>query len=286
MRADRLVATLLLLQQQGRVTAAEVAAEMEVSIPTARRDLEALSAAGVPVFAQPGRGGGWELVGGARTDLSGLTSEEAQAVFLLVGAATGRPQSPALTGALRKLTQALPAPFRESAQAAASALLVDDSPWGAMPLAEPPAHLETLRSAVIERRRVEVSYVDRAGRASVRLLDPWRLVVKDGTWYAVAGTARGRRTLRVDRIVEARVTDAAADPPPTDPARRPGRRRSTRSRPGAGRSRRRCWSTGAGGVRSSGTSADTYGPPSLRPTRRHPPLSSTDRSRRSSRRTP
>ena len=79
MRADRLVATLLLMQTRGRVTAAEVAAELEVSVATARRDLDALSAAGVPVYPQPGRGGGWSLVGGARTDLTGLTSTEARA---------------------------------------------------------------------------------------------------------------------------------------------------------------------------------------------------------------
>src|SRR5438105_2931992 len=72
MRADRLVAALLLMQSRGRVTAAELADELEVSVATARRDLEALSAAGIPVYPQPGRGGGWSLVGGARTDLSGL----------------------------------------------------------------------------------------------------------------------------------------------------------------------------------------------------------------------
>ena len=81
MRADRLVATLLLMQSRGRVTAAELADELEVSVATARRDLEALSAAGIPVYPQPGRGGGWALVGGARTDLSGLSSNEAQALF-------------------------------------------------------------------------------------------------------------------------------------------------------------------------------------------------------------
>ena len=87
MRADRLVATLLLMQARGRVTAAELADELEVSVATARRDLEALSAAGIPVYPQAGRGGGWSLVGGARTDLSGLTATEAQALFLLVGPA-------------------------------------------------------------------------------------------------------------------------------------------------------------------------------------------------------
>ncbi|PZA19223.1 helix-turn-helix transcriptional regulator, partial [Modestobacter versicolor] len=89
MRADRLVAVLLLMQTRGRVTAAELAAELEVSVATARRDLEALSAAGVPVYPQAGRGGGWSLVGGARTDLTGLTEPEAQALFALLGTAAG-----------------------------------------------------------------------------------------------------------------------------------------------------------------------------------------------------
>src|ERR1700680_910403 len=78
MRADRLVAALLLMQARGRVTATELADELEVSVATARRDLEALSAAGIPVYPQPGRGGGWSLVGGARTDLSGLSAVAAR----------------------------------------------------------------------------------------------------------------------------------------------------------------------------------------------------------------
>src|ERR1700738_4476085 len=87
MRADRLVAALLLMQARGRVTAAELADELEVSVATARRDLEALSTAGIPVYPQPGRGGGWSLVGDARTDLTGLSATEARALFLLVGPA-------------------------------------------------------------------------------------------------------------------------------------------------------------------------------------------------------
>ena len=85
MRADRLVATLLFLQTRGRVTAAQVAAELEVSTRTARRDLEALAIAGIPVYSQPGRSGGWSLVGGARTDLTGLTAAEARTLFLVAG---------------------------------------------------------------------------------------------------------------------------------------------------------------------------------------------------------
>ena len=90
MRADRLLAVLLLLQARGRVTAAEVADELEVSERTARRDLEALAMSGVPLYSRQGRGGGWELIGGARTDLTGLTAAETRALFLVLG-----PTSPA-----------------------------------------------------------------------------------------------------------------------------------------------------------------------------------------------
>src|SRR6187431_1387483 len=117
MRADRLVATLLLMQARGQVTAAELAAELEISVATARRDLEALSTAGIPVYPQPGRGGGWALVGGSRTDLSGLSAAEAQALFLLVGPVAA--ESGEARTALRKLVRALPETFRADAEAAA-----------------------------------------------------------------------------------------------------------------------------------------------------------------------
>ena len=115
------MATLLVMQARGRVTAAELAAELEVSVATARRDLEALSAAGIPVYPQAGRGGGWSLVGGARTDLSGFTAPEAQALFLLAGPAAS--VAPEVKSALRKLVRALPDTFRADAQAAAEAVV-------------------------------------------------------------------------------------------------------------------------------------------------------------------
>src|SRR5690349_3836693 len=136
MRADRLVATLLLLQSRGRVTAADLAAELETSVATARRDLEALSAAGIPVYPQPGRGGGWSLVGGARTDLTGLSAAETQALFRLVGPAAA--VSDEARTALRKLVRALPATFRADAEAAAGATLVDPAGWGAHHRPRPP----------------------------------------------------------------------------------------------------------------------------------------------------
>ena len=127
MRIDRLLSVLLFLQRRGQVTAAEVAEEMEVSERTARRDLEALLMAGVPVYSVRGRGGGWRLVGGARTDLTGLTADEARALFLVAGPATE--VTPAVRAALRKLVQALPEPLRDQAESAASSLVVDPRHW-------------------------------------------------------------------------------------------------------------------------------------------------------------
>src|SRR5260370_27826345 len=91
MRADRLVVVLMLRQTRGQVTAGEVAAELEISERTARRDLDALAMAGLPVYSQPGRNGGWQLLGGARTDLSGLNAAEARALFLVAGPAPAPP---------------------------------------------------------------------------------------------------------------------------------------------------------------------------------------------------
>jgi predicted DNA-binding transcriptional regulator YafY len=210
MRADRLVATVLLMQSRGRVTAAELAAELGISVATARRDLEALSAAGVPVYPQPGRGGGWQLVGGARTDLSGLTAAEAQALFLLAGPVAST--APEVKSGLRKLVRALPSTFRADAEAAADAVLIDSAGWGESDK-EPPALVRELQTAVVRRRKVRLSYAGRSGPPSQRLIDPWGLVDKDDIWYLIAGTPNGRRTFRANRIVEAVVTDQPAERP-------------------------------------------------------------------------
>ncbi len=210
MRADRLVAILLLIQARGRVTAAEVAAETETSTSTARRDLEALAASGVPVYPQPGRGGGWALVGGARTDLSGLTAPEARALFLLAGPAAAA--DPPVRSALRKLVRALPETFRAGAEAAADAVVVDPARWGAHgPDASGPAG--AVQEAVVARRKITMGYADRRGNATERLVDPWGLVDKDGVWYLVAGTADGRRTFRMDRVTAVAPTAWASERP-------------------------------------------------------------------------
>jgi predicted DNA-binding transcriptional regulator YafY len=210
MRADRLVATLLLMQARGRVTARQLADELEISVATARRDLEALSTAGIPVYPQPGRGGGWSLLGGARTDLSGLSATEAQALFLLVGPAAS--VAPEAKAALRKLVRALPDTFRADAEAAADAVVIDSARWGEHSR-ERPELVQVLQTAVVRRRKVRLIYTSRAHGRSERLVDPLGMIDKDDVWYLLAGTEDGQRTFRVDRIVEALTTDLQADRP-------------------------------------------------------------------------
>jgi predicted DNA-binding transcriptional regulator YafY len=202
-RADRLVAALLILQARGRVTAAELAEELEISQRSARRDLEALGMAGVPVYSQPGRGGGWSLVGGARTDLSGLTASEARALFLVAGPAAATPE---VKAALRKLVRALPEPFRASAQAASAAVVIDPTDWDRRPVA-PPAHLEVLQRAISESVQIGMEYGDRAGAESERIVHPLGLVAKGSVWYLVGDTDAGMRTFRVGRVRAVRLTD-------------------------------------------------------------------------------
>ncbi|HUP76156.1 MAG TPA: YafY family protein [Acidimicrobiales bacterium] len=198
MRADRLVAILLLLQNRGQVTAAEVARELEVSERTARRDLDALGVAGLPIYSTQGRNGGWRLAGGGRTDLSGLTAAEAQALFLVAGPASATPE---VKAALRKLVRALPEPFRVRAQAASSAVLVDPAGWdGVVTVRRTPAHLEAVQQAVIEGEQLVLGYTARDRTDSTRVVHPLGLAAKGAAWYLVADTDAGQRTFRVDRI--------------------------------------------------------------------------------------
>jgi predicted DNA-binding transcriptional regulator YafY len=206
MRADRLVAVLMLLQTRGRVTAAEVAAELEISERTARRDLDALAMAGLPVYSQPGRNGGWQLLGGAKTDLSGLNAAEARALFLVAGPS---PATPELKAALRKLVRALPEPFRADAQAASTAVVVDPNEWGrATPTRPPPQFLDALQLAVIEGEQVQLGYVARDRASTTRVVHPLGLAAKGSVWYLVADTDAGLRTFRADRVASCAGTGA------------------------------------------------------------------------------
>ncbi|HEY3700825.1 MAG TPA: WYL domain-containing protein, partial [Acidimicrobiales bacterium] len=200
MRADRLVAILLLLQARGHLTAAEVAEELEVSERTARRDLEALGLAGLPIYSQQGRNGGWRLAGGGRTDLSGLTAGEARALFLIAGPSSAS-ATPQVKAALRKLVRALPEPLRSGAEAASAAVVVDPGGWDdhVSPRPAPPL-LDAVQRAVVEAEQVTLGYVARNREPSTRVVHPLGLAAKGSTWYLVADTEAGLRTFRVDRM--------------------------------------------------------------------------------------
>jgi predicted DNA-binding transcriptional regulator YafY len=197
-RADRLVSLLLLLQRRQRVTAGEVAAELEVSERTARRDLEALSMAGLPVYSERGRGGGWRLLGGARTDLSGLNAAEARALFVVAGPAASA--TPELKSALRKLVRALPEPLREGAEASAASVILDPGSWGQTRGSRRPRHLDSLQAAIADGTQVRIGYTNRGGQPSVRVVHPLGVAQKGSVWYLIASTEGGLRTFRVSRV--------------------------------------------------------------------------------------
>lgn len=206
MRTDRLVAILLLLQRREQVTAAEVARELEISERTARRDLDALAMGGVPLYSTQGRGGGWRLLGGARTDLSGLSEGEVRALFLVAGPASAA--TPAVRAALRKLMHALPEPFRVQAEAAVSSTVTDQRGWGSsQPAHSAPRFLDELQDAVIRGVQVRLGYIDSAGTESERTVHPLGIVAKGPAWYLVCDTEAGRRTFRVDRVTFANPSD-------------------------------------------------------------------------------
>ncbi len=204
------MAELLILQARGRVTAADLAQELEISERTARRDLEALSMAGIPVYSQAGRGGGWALVGGARTDLSGLTAAEARTLFLVAGPSASA--TPEVKAALRKLVRALPEPFRADAEAAASAVVLDPTSWDRASAPTPP-FLDELQRATVDGVQVRLAYADRQRRETERVVHPLGLVAKASVWYLVADTEAGLRTFRVGRVRGMTRTE--------DPVRRP-----------------------------------------------------------------
>lgn len=225
MRADRLVAIVLLLQVRGRLTAGELAERLETSERTIRRDLESLSAAGVPVYPQRGRGGGWQLLGDHRIDLTGLTAGEAQALFLATEPGSGTSLGPGLDHGLQaarlKLLAALPQPLRAQVEAAGASFLVDPLRWGPAPATEAAApgddperaHLDRIGAAVLAGLQVIVSYEPPGRPAEDRRLHPHGLVCKRGVWYLVATSSSGLRTYRLSRVRSVTVTDQPAERP-------------------------------------------------------------------------
>nr|WP_206441219.1 WYL domain-containing protein [Streptomyces boncukensis] len=200
---------LLLLQTRGRVRAGELAERLEVSPRTIYRDIDSLSAAGVPVYAERGRNGGIALLPGFRTDVSGLTTDEARALFVLAaeGAHTALGLEGALGSALRKVMAALPAPHRPAAELIRRRIIVDPGPW--LAAEQPAVDLDVLHTGVFADRRLRIRYRHSgAERHRTYTVDPYGLVSKGGIWYLVADRRGTAALFRVDRIAAATVTDA------------------------------------------------------------------------------
>jgi predicted DNA-binding transcriptional regulator YafY len=204
-RASRLVTLLFTLQRRRAATAAELARELEVSERTVYRDVAALTAAGVPLWTEPGRGGGIRLVEGWRTRLDGMTAQEAAAIF-----AVGAPQvlaelgmSTALAGAQAKLLATLPSELQEHATRVAARFHLDAPGWFHTP--QQVTQLATVAEAVWEQQRLRISYRRRSD-AVERTIDPLGLVLKAGTWYVAAQSGNAVLTYRVDRIITAEPT--------------------------------------------------------------------------------
>lgn len=201
MKAGRLVSILLLLQTRGRMTAAQLAEELEVSVRTVYRDVEALGAAGVPLYGDAGHAGGYRLLDGYRTRLTGLTADEAEALFLAgaPGPAAELGLGSVLAAAQLKVRAALPPELRVHADRISGRFHLDAPGWYAD--AEEAPYLPAVADAVWNSRVLNVLYRRWAEPTDVeRRLEPYGLVLKAGRWYVVAGP--GPRTFRVDQILQ------------------------------------------------------------------------------------
>lgn len=238
MRADRLVSLVLLLRQRGRLTATELAEELEVSTRTVLRDIEALSAAGVPVFAERGRHGGFALLPGFRTELTGLNPDEALAL-LVAGSRRGTQAfglGSALASAMLKVVDALPESYRNTAADVAERLLIDPETdlLSRRLVAEevPGAILAEVRRAVFAGNKLRIHYAAVDQDPTWRTVDPIGLVVVRDQGYLLATRSGADRTYRLSRVLAAEEL--------AEPAQRPARvdldlawqERSTRFRTG------------------------------------------------------
>jgi predicted DNA-binding transcriptional regulator YafY len=218
MRADRLISILLLLQAHVRLTARELAARLEVSQRTIHRDMDALSAAGIPVRAERGAEGGWSLLENYRTSLTGLNADEIQTLFLAqpahVLADLGLQRTS--EAARLKLQAALPAWHHRQAEFARQRLHVDSAGWHSSTAdREPVPSLCTLQEALWQERKIRMTYGRDDGQTPVeRAADPLGLVAKGSAWYLVASVEGETRTYRVSRIVEVKLTDQSCTRPP------------------------------------------------------------------------
>jgi len=198
-KADRLLSALMLLQSKGRVTERELAERLEVSQRTVHRDMEALSAARVPISAVRGAQGGWELEKGWRTQVPGLDEAELRALLMAQPRAIGHPRlMAAAESALNKLMASLPGPMRLQAAAMRERLHVDPTGWSGT--GEDLSMLGVVQQAVAEERKLVFDYTRADGQKAPRTVEPLGLVAKGLSWYLVARGANGMRTYRVSRM--------------------------------------------------------------------------------------
>jgi predicted DNA-binding transcriptional regulator YafY len=212
-KADRLLSVLMLLQAKGRATERELAEQLEVSQRTIHRDLEALSAARVPVVALRGSQGGWELEKGWRTQVPALDESELRALLMAQPRAAGHPRlAAAAQSALNKLMAALPVPMREHAAAMREKLHVDSTGW--FDTGEDLSMLNTVQEAVERERKLTFDYTKANGEKAPRTVDPLGLVAKGLSWYLVARGDNGIRTYRVSRMENVIVLTTSFERPP------------------------------------------------------------------------
>jgi predicted DNA-binding transcriptional regulator YafY len=215
LRADRLISLLMLLQTRGRLTASELAGELEVSERTIYRDLTALGVAGVPVYAERGPGGGCELLESYRTTLTGLTPQEARALFMLNIPAPldqlGVTQE--LKAALLKLSAALPASRRSEEEASRQRIHLDSSWWFQAEEAVP--CLPAIQQALWQDRKLRLTYRADFGTQVEQIVAPYGLVAKASVWYLVHTHPSGDvRALQVSRVIEAIILEETFARPP------------------------------------------------------------------------
>ena len=212
MRASRLLSILILLQLRGRMTAEALAAEFEVSLRTIYRDIDQLSAAGVPVYADRGPGGGFALLEGYRTKLTGLTAQEAEALSFagLPGPAADLGLGEALSAARLKLLAAMPASLGESAGRMGERFHLDPTDWYHRAVAPP--YLGAVAQAVWSGHRLRLRYESWSATVQ-RVVNPLGLVLKAGEWYLVADVAGARRTYRIAKILELALLDERFERP-------------------------------------------------------------------------
>jgi predicted DNA-binding transcriptional regulator YafY len=209
MRADRLISIMMYLQARGRMTAAELARELEVSERTIYRDLEALHASGVPVLAERGPGGGVELPENYRTNLTGFSEEEVRGLFLsaVPGPLADLGLGKSIEGAVLKLTAALPEAHRHDIEQVRARIHVDTSDW--FRPGEQVPFLELLQRAVWQDRRVMMTYAPAVGRKMRTCIEPYGLVAKGTVWYVVASPVNSAPVFGVTKVKAARRTTTA-----------------------------------------------------------------------------